>query len=815
MNESIRGTQRSRLKTTILWVLVPVLSVLGIFAQQTSLDTVREIRVLERIPPSTILASLPGPNMLFGDVLTNTAGERIQGHWTNTPCVWFRAVKEVESTDSEGNTTWNTVFDTQSGVPFRLDDSTGIIPVIPGEGIDYIFKRKWRTTKGDERFTEYRIDVDDSIHLVGMLTTEDRSPALTFPSEGAYLPIISDRSIAGARASRALISTLLSISSVFLMGASCTCLLLAIRVFNTLGFALMVGAVEICLLMFSGILMMSQDLQSAHNSLEKQCSAAQDIALEDFKTLNLTWNTDWQNQALFAEAAQRETPGPRLAAMRLSLASRKARVQDIRDRFPQNIVSWAIALPSTPPVLFDGELLPGTDTQLTPAYPFWLWPLLITLISIILAVIGILFGYRYVRTKRLIENIPTTPSAEVAIGTCEVKGTLRHCPDIDPLTGPLTNGSCTWYRYLIQEWRGSGKDRRLVTLSDKTKRQQFLCEDDSGSIPINAKDADVISGRKAKKSKGNTVYSEWSLREGDPLYVLGSAELDPHTGDSLRIHADEHTLPFIISNLPEDRISGMKITTAFWLLTLGIASVAAIILGVLLFTGRVAAVDQLTAAMASTTAVILLVLVIIYNDLVFLKIRVHWAQSNIQVALKKRKNLIPQLESIAQGYMTYEADVQSTVARLRSAWSAENTSLDDATPSVNEAAEATSGLLAIREAYPDLKANALTSDLMKRVVTLENEISARRAGFNATVERYLARTHTFPDLLIAKLFKFESAELLSWDNSIRSVDHLDFTPNERSEEELGIEIINEEPDEDVDSDSETDSDTDVPKKEDE
>ena len=153
--------------------------------------------------------------------------------------------------------------------------------------------------------------------------------------------------------------------------------------------------------------------------------------------------------------------------------------------------------------------------------------------------------------------------------------------------------------------------------------------------------------------------------------------------------------------------------------------------------------------------------------------------------------------------MTYEADVQSRVAQLRSAWSAENTSLDDATPSVNEAAEATSGLLAIREAYPDLKANALTSDLMKRVVTLENEISARRAGFNATVERYLARTHTFPDLLIAKLFKFESAELLTWDNSIRSVDHLDFTPNERSEEELGIEIINEEPDEDVDSDSET------------
>ncbi len=812
MDESIRGTQRSRLKTIALFVLVPILGVLGVLAQQKSLDIVREIRVLERIPPSSILASLPGPNMLFGEAMASTDHALVEGHWTDTPCIWFRAVKEVESTDSEGNTSWDIVFDTQSSVPFRLDDSTGIIPVVPNDEIDFIFNRKWRNTKGSTRFTEYRIDVGDAIHMVGMLTNSDDVSEITFPSQGAYLPIVSDRSIAGARASRAVSSTFLTILSVFLMGASCACLLLGIRVFNTLGFAAMVGAVEICLLTCGGVVMMSHDLRTAQETLESQFNDAHEIALRGFEKLNLTWNGEWQDQSLFEAAEKRPAPGPRLAAMRMSLASRTDRTQEIRARFPQNLLGWTIGLPATPSVLNTNENLSASEGTIPIAYPFWLWPVLITVVSILLAAIGIGVGYSTVRTKRCIENVPTTPAGEVAIGTCEVKGVLKQCPDIPSLSGPLTNHACTWYRYLIQEWQGSGKNRHLVTISDKTKRQIFLCHDDSGSIPIDAADAEVISGRLAKTHRGGQVHSEWSLREDDPLYILGSAELDPHTGDSLRIHADDQNLPFIISNLPEKRINGMKTATAFWLLAVGIASVAATILGLLMFTGRVAAVDQLTAALASTTAVGLLVLMIIFNDLVFLRERVYWAKSNILVALKKRKDLIPQLESISKGYMGYEKDVQSSIAHLRSAWATESESPHDATPSIQESLDATTNLLAIREAYPDLKANVLTNDLMKRIVTLENEISARRAGYNATVERYLARTRTVPDVVIAKLFKFQPEELLNWDNSIRSISPLNFAPNQRPEEELGIEEIIEEHDDASDRDPETSTD-DPPEKE--
>ena len=227
----------------------------------------------------------------------------------------------------------------------------------------------------------------------------------------------------------------------------------------------------------------------------------------------------------------------------------------------------------------------------------------------------------------------------------------------------------------------------------------------------------------------------------------------------------------------------------------------------------------MSSSMIILTAIILLLgyVVSTYNYCISLIEAIKNDSKQIDIQLDRRFKVFESLIEVVKKYMDYEKSTLKEVVKLRNESLSARSAGDDAKRMQNENAISgiMSGIKAVFEQYPDLKANALTSDLMKRVVTLENEISARRAGFNATVERYLARTHTFPDLLIAKLFKFESAELLSWDNSIRSVDHLDFTPNERSEEELGIEIINEEPDEDVDSDSETDSDTDVPKKEDE
>jgi LemA protein len=446
-----------------------------------------------------------------------------------------------------------------------------------------------------------------------------------------------------------------------------------------------------------------------------------------------------------------------------------------------------MGLDPTPRVLGPGEVLPESDATIETAVPSLLWPLVIIPVSAILAFLGLLIGFEKVKLKRLIENIPTTPATEVEIGITEIKGTVTSCDDIEPLTGPLTEKPCVWFRYHVQDWRGSGKRRHLVTIEDRTRGQVFLCSDASGSIPVASHDARVVTGRKSRRSRGIREYSEYSLRPEDPVYVLGSAEIDPATGDSLRIEKDPQGLPYLVSNLPERRLKTKEVVGAFWSFAFGIAATAAIILGLLLFTGRIAAVDQLLAALASIITIAFVVGVIMYNDLVFLRQRVAWARSNIDVALKKRIDLLPQLEAIAKGYMKYEHEVLPLLAKLRSAWSMKGEGVNAAGESVSASSAATSGLLALREQYPNLKADTTTEKLMRGIVALENEIAARRDGYNAAVERYRSRTHAIPEIALAKVFAFKEEPLLGWESEIRDLDPLDFERAERSDKDLGKE----------------------------
>jgi hypothetical protein len=109
--------------------------------------------------------------------------------------------------------------------------------------------------------------------------------------------------------------------------------------------------------------------------------------------------------------------------------------------------------------------------------------------------------------------------------------------------------------------------------------------------------------------------------------------------------------------------------------------------------------------------------------------------------------------------------------------------------------KSTSGLLALREKYPQLKANTTTDRLMMGIVRLENEISARRDGYNAAVERYRSRIHAIPEIILARSFRFRDMPLLQWDASIRIMEHLDFdTPPRPPEEHQKEEITHQDAD---------------------
>ncbi|MEE2681735.1 MAG: LemA family protein, partial [Planctomycetota bacterium] len=248
----------------------------------------------------------------------------------------------------------------------------------------------------------------------------------------------------------------------------------------------------------------------------------------------------------------------------------------------------------------------------------------------------------------------------------------------------------------------------------------------------------------------------------------------------LRVEQDPQKLPFIISNLPERRLKTMKISAAFWLLAFAVAGVASLILFGTLFSGGVSALDELLAALGAITMMGFCMVIILYNDLVFLRERTRWARSNIEVALKKRHDLLPNLEDVCTEYLAHERAIQASVTSLRAGYARKSPAQEFQKGDPEGISEGLDRLLSIRESYPQLKANTVVDQLFAAILELENEIAAKRSGYNAAVERYRARLLAFPELLIGRLGRFENEALVEMPTKMTDLGELDFTrpPND-------------------------------------
>jgi LemA protein len=156
--------------------------------------------------------------------------------------------------------------------------------------------------------------------------------------------------------------------------------------------------------------------------------------------------------------------------------------------------------------------------------------------------------------------------------------------------------------------------------------------------------------------------------------------------------------------------------------------------------------------------------IMIYNGLVTLKHGVSKAWSNIDVLLKQRHDEIPKLVDTCRQYMQYE---QETLERVMKARAAVSTAREQGDVGALGAAEGQlrlglGNLFAVAEAYPDLKANETFQHLQSRISGLENSIADRREFYNESVNNNNVRIEQFPDLIVARLFGFGSAELLEF-----------------------------------------------------
>ena len=155
--------------------------------------------------------------------------------------------------------------------------------------------------------------------------------------------------------------------------------------------------------------------------------------------------------------------------------------------------------------------------------------------------------------------------------------------------------------------------------------------------------------------------------------------------------------------------------------------------------------------------VLLLYLVYAYNSLVRVRNEAETGWANIDVQLRRRIDLIPNLVEAVKGYAAHERETFDEVTQARAAVSRASGPREAA--EANEQLTAGIGrLLAVAEAYPQLRASENFLSLQEELTDTEDKIAAARRYYNATVLRFNTRQQTFPTLIVGRLFRFQPRE---------------------------------------------------------
>lgn len=155
--------------------------------------------------------------------------------------------------------------------------------------------------------------------------------------------------------------------------------------------------------------------------------------------------------------------------------------------------------------------------------------------------------------------------------------------------------------------------------------------------------------------------------------------------------------------------------------------------------------------------------VLAYNRLVRDRTRVQTAWSDIDVQLKRRHDLIPKLVEAVRQYAAFESATLSAVTEMRASGGADPAAVGAAE---NGLSAQVTKLLAVAEAYPDLKANESFLDLQRNLTDVEQHIQYARRYYNGSVRNLNIRVDSFPDSLIARAFGFEAAAFFDYEPAV-------------------------------------------------
>ena len=164
--------------------------------------------------------------------------------------------------------------------------------------------------------------------------------------------------------------------------------------------------------------------------------------------------------------------------------------------------------------------------------------------------------------------------------------------------------------------------------------------------------------------------------------------------------------------------------------------------------------------------------VVLYNTLVRSRLQVSNAWAQIDVQLKRRHDLIPNLVNAVKGYMKFEQETLTKVVEAR-AKAVSASAIPDKIKAEGELSGVLSKLFALMENYPDLKANQNVLALQEELTTTENQLAFARQHYNDSVMAYNTRIQVFPSNIIAGMFNFRPSEFFSAPEAEKAVPQVD------------------------------------------
>jgi len=418
-------------------------------------------------------------------------------------------------------------------------------------------------------------------------------------------------------------------------------------------------------------------------------------------------------------------------------------------------------------------------------------------IGVLLALVGLVCAFRNGRQRRLIENLPTSKTSGVFIGLVELKGAAESA---EPLTSFLAAQACVQYAWAVEEhWS------RTVTetyTDDKGRTQTrtrtesgwtqvasggemipFYLRDDCGVIlvrpdgakiepvkifdetctPLNALYYGKGPAGAVANSDMRRRFVETALPLKANLFVVGQAR-----------ERDDTAPLFLISTRSQEQVSGgMKWGARGWTLFGLLAAV-----GFTVWRDGALNVDPhshllIYAAIALGYFFIGLLAWIwmVFNSLVDLRQRTRAAWALIDIQLKCRCDLIPNLVNCVKGYRDHEAQLQTELAALRK-------QLNATPPGVAgpDSGAVSSVVIGIAERYPELKANEAFLALQKTLSDTEQRIALARSYFNEIATHYNTRLEIVPERYVALLGAMKPQPLMAANEFERAAVTVDFTP---------------------------------------